>query len=115
MSESGPEDERLQAIYDRLDELDPTTFEADAAKLLHGLGFEEKMMAKATKDMSGVYRPKISWVPSKIRAIASPQLFEPGGTKLCSTACVPVVRGQVWSPRRQLQGAEQADMSVTQS
>ena len=53
MSESGPEDERLQAIYDRLDELDPTTFEADAAKLLHGLGFEEKMMAKATKDMSG--------------------------------------------------------------
>ena len=53
MSENGPEDERLQAIYDRLDELDPTTFEADAAKLLHGLGFEEKMMAKATKDMSG--------------------------------------------------------------
>ncbi len=55
MSESGPEDERLQAIYDRLDELDPTTFEADAAKLLHGLGFEEKMMAKATKDMSGTH------------------------------------------------------------
>ena len=53
MSESGPEDERLQAIYDRLDELDPTTFESDASKLLHGLGFEEKMMAKATKDMSG--------------------------------------------------------------
>lgn len=56
MSESGPEDERLQAIYDRLDELDPTTFEADASKLLHGLGFEEKMMAKATKDMSGETR-----------------------------------------------------------
>ena len=57
MSESGPEDERLQAIYDRLDELDPTTFESDASKLLHGLGFEEKMMAKATKDMSGASPP----------------------------------------------------------
>ena len=53
MSECGPEDERLQAIYDRLDELDPTTFESDASKLLYGLGFDEKMMAKATKDMSG--------------------------------------------------------------
>jgi ATPase subunit of ABC transporter with duplicated ATPase domains len=42
-----------QDIYERLDELDPSTFETDAAKLLHGLGFDRKMMAKGTKDMSG--------------------------------------------------------------
>ena len=53
MTEVGPEDERLQGIYERLEELDPATFEADASKLLHGLGFDEKMMAKCTKDMSG--------------------------------------------------------------
>ena len=44
---------RVQDIYDRLDELDPSTFETDASKLLHGLGFDRKMMAKGTKDMSG--------------------------------------------------------------
>jgi ATPase subunit of ABC transporter with duplicated ATPase domains len=46
-------DALLQDIYERLDELDPSTFEANASKLLHGLGFDEKMMAKGTKDMSG--------------------------------------------------------------
>lgn len=30
MTESGPEDERLEAIYQRLEELDPSTFEARA-------------------------------------------------------------------------------------
>ena len=39
----------LQEIYDRLEELDPTSFETDAIKLLTGLGFGPKMMAKATK------------------------------------------------------------------
>ena len=38
-----------QAIYERLEELDPTTFETDAIKLLTGLGFTQKMMAKCTK------------------------------------------------------------------
>lgn len=45
----GPEDERLQAIYERLDELDPTMFEASASKLLHGLGFTKMMMERQTK------------------------------------------------------------------
>ena len=31
-------------IYDRLDELDPTTFEPRAASLLHGLGFSKQQM-----------------------------------------------------------------------
>ena len=38
-----------QAIYERLEELDPSTFESDAIKLLTGLGFTQRMMAKATK------------------------------------------------------------------
>ena len=49
-----------QDIYERLDELDPSTFEAEASKLLHGLGFDEKMMAKGTKDMSGQWLRR-SW------------------------------------------------------
>ena len=48
---------QIQDIYDRLDELDPSTFETDASKLLHGLGFDRKMMAKGTKDMSGAAPP----------------------------------------------------------
>jgi hypothetical protein len=39
----------VQAIYERLEELDPSTFESDAIKLLTGLGFTQRMMGKATK------------------------------------------------------------------
>lgn len=53
MTDFGPEDERLEGIYERMEELDPAKFEVDAAKLLHGLGFDKAMMAKGTKDMSG--------------------------------------------------------------
>lgn len=53
MTDFGPEDERLEGIYERMEELDPTKFEVEAAKLLHGLGFDKAMMAKGTKDMSG--------------------------------------------------------------
>ena len=60
MEESGPEDERLIDIYDRMEELDPSTFEVRAAELLHGLGFTKKMMARATKDMSGGWRMRVS-------------------------------------------------------
>ena len=48
----------LQAIYERLEELDPTTFETDAIKLLTGLGFTQKMMAKCTK-----VRPLVTSAP----------------------------------------------------
>jgi ATP-binding cassette subfamily F protein 2 len=60
MSEFGPEDERLEAIYDRLEELDPNTFEVRAAELLHGLGFSRIMMARKTKDMSGGWRMRVA-------------------------------------------------------
>ncbi|KAK3262280.1 hypothetical protein CYMTET_28853 [Cymbomonas tetramitiformis] len=57
---SGPEDPRVDAINERLDELDPATFESRAAELLHGLGFKKEMMARATKDMSGGWRMRVS-------------------------------------------------------
>lgn len=60
LTDSGPEDERLEMIYERLEELDPAKFEVDAAKLLHGLGFGKAMMAKATKDMSGGWRMRVA-------------------------------------------------------
>jgi ATPase subunit of ABC transporter with duplicated ATPase domains len=48
------------AREERLDELDPTTFESRAAELLHGLGFSRTMMARATKDMSGGWRMRVA-------------------------------------------------------
>lgn len=60
METSGAEDERLMAIYDRLEELDPETFEVRAGELLHGLGFDKTMMERATKDMSGGWRMRVS-------------------------------------------------------
>lgn len=60
LTEFGPEDPRLETIYDRLEELDPNTFESRAASLLHGLGFSKTMMAKCTKDMSGGWRMRVA-------------------------------------------------------
>lgn len=50
----------LEAKYEELDEMDPSTFEAKASALLHGLGFDQKMMAKPTKDMSGGWRMRVA-------------------------------------------------------
>ena len=60
MEDHGPEDPRLMDIYDRMDELDPSTFEVRAAELLHGLGFSKVMMQRMTKDMSGGWRMRVS-------------------------------------------------------
>lgn len=50
----------LAAIGDKLDKMDPDTFEPRACELLHGLGFSKKMMEKHTKDMSGGWRMRVS-------------------------------------------------------
>mmetsp|Transcript_28586 Transcript_28586/g.87476 ORF Transcript_28586/g.87476 Transcript_28586/m.87476 type:complete len:702 (+) Transcript_28586:96-2201(+) len=60
MSENGPEDPRLDSIYDKLERMDPSTFEKRAGELLFGLGFSQKMMNKATKDMSGGWRMRVA-------------------------------------------------------
>ncbi|KAI0030535.1 P-loop containing nucleoside triphosphate hydrolase protein [Vararia minispora EC-137] len=50
----------LEAAMEELDELDPSTFEAKAGSILHGLGFSQAMMAKPTKDMSGGWRMRVA-------------------------------------------------------
>jgi len=50
----------LQVIGDKLDKMDPETFEPRACELLHGLGFTAAMMHKHTKDMSGGWRMRVA-------------------------------------------------------
>ncbi|WVR04530.1 hypothetical protein IAU60_001536 [Kwoniella sp. DSM 27419] len=50
----------LEAIYEELEEMDPSTFEAKAGAILNGLGFNQAMMAKPTKDMSGGWRMRVA-------------------------------------------------------
>eukprot|EP00472_Partenskyella_glossopodia_P007239 CAMPEP_0197527564 /NCGR_PEP_ID=MMETSP1318-20131121/22140_1 /TAXON_ID=552666 /ORGANISM="Partenskyella glossopodia, Strain RCC365" /LENGTH=598 /DNA_ID=CAMNT_0043082287 /DNA_START=97 /DNA_END=1893 /DNA_ORIENTATION=+ len=60
LEEEGPDSPTLQDIYDRMEQLDPSTFKARAGKILRGLGFGDDMMGKATKDMSGGWRMRVS-------------------------------------------------------
>lgn len=50
----------LEAVYEELEEMDPSTFEAKAGAILSGLGFTQPMMAKPTKDMSGGWRMRVA-------------------------------------------------------
>ncbi|KAH9045440.1 P-loop containing nucleoside triphosphate hydrolase protein [Lactarius pseudohatsudake] len=50
----------LDATYEELEEMDPSTFEAKAGSILHGLGFSQTMMKKPTKDMSGGWRMRVA-------------------------------------------------------
>ena len=50
----------LDALYEQLEEMDPSTFEAKAGSILHGLGFSQEMMARPTKDMSGGWRMRVA-------------------------------------------------------
>jgi ATP-binding cassette subfamily F protein 2 len=60
MSEKGPEAFELVDVYDRLEKLDPNTFEMRAGTLLFGLGFSQTMVHKPTKSMSGGWRMRVS-------------------------------------------------------
>jgi len=52
--------ERISDIYERLELLGADTAEARAASILHGLGFDPAMQAKACKDFSGGWRMRIA-------------------------------------------------------
>jgi len=52
--------EIVDALGEKLDRMSPEMFDSEAGSLLHGLGFSEAMMAKATKDMSGGWRMRVS-------------------------------------------------------
>src|SRR3954471_6747498 len=58
--DDGPEDTRLEDLYDRINALDESTFKSRASTLLHGLGFTQEMMAKKTSDMSGGWRMRVA-------------------------------------------------------
>jgi ATP-binding cassette subfamily F protein 2 len=50
----------LEAIYDRLDQLDANTAEARATTILHGLGFTRAMMGMKTCEFSGGWRMRVA-------------------------------------------------------
>merc|ERR1712093_558029 len=50
----------LELKYEEPEALDPTMFEAKVGAILTGLGFGKEMMGKATKDMSGGWRMRVS-------------------------------------------------------
>eukprot|EP00656_Telonema_subtile_P028504 TRINITY_DN3098_c0_g1_i11.p1 TRINITY_DN3098_c0_g1~~TRINITY_DN3098_c0_g1_i11.p1 ORF type:complete len:609 (+),score=192.07 TRINITY_DN3098_c0_g1_i11:166-1992(+) len=60
LEEDGPESPALEDIYERIEALDPATFESRACELLHGLGFTMTMMQRHTCDMSGGWRMRVA-------------------------------------------------------
>ncbi len=60
METEGSESPLTEELYERIDALDPETFETRASKILHGLGFDQVMIKKKTKDMSGGWRMRVS-------------------------------------------------------
>ncbi len=51
---------RLMYVYERLEELDVDKAVAQAARILHGLGFTATMQRTKTKDFSGGWRMRIA-------------------------------------------------------
>ena len=51
---------QLDLLYEELEEMDPSTFEAKAGSIRHGRGFSQQMMARPTKDMSGGWRMRVA-------------------------------------------------------
>jgi len=52
--------DRLQQLYEHLEELDAATAEARASGILAGLGFTKAMQAKKTREFSGGWRMRIA-------------------------------------------------------
>ncbi|KAK0622099.1 ABC transporter ATP-binding protein ARB1 [Lasiodiplodia hormozganensis] len=60
LEQKGPEDPVLEELYERMDEMDPSTFQTRASLILTGLGFNKKTIQKKTKDMSGGWRMRVA-------------------------------------------------------
>ncbi|KAJ1934521.1 ABC transporter ATP-binding protein arb1, partial [Linderina macrospora] len=59
-SEEGADNPLIDDIYERIDQLDASTFEPRAAELLHGLGFDKERMKMPTKSLSGGWRMRVA-------------------------------------------------------
>ncbi|KAG5356024.1 ABC transporter ATP-binding protein [Yarrowia sp. B02] len=60
LEDEGPESPILEDLYERIDDMDPTTFESRASLILVGLGFNSKTIKKKTKDMSGGWKMRVA-------------------------------------------------------
>ncbi|KAL9111107.1 MAG: hypothetical protein Q9227_004370 [Pyrenula ochraceoflavens] len=60
LENEGPESPTLLDIYDRMESMDPSTFQTRASLILTGLGFNKKTIHKKTKDMSGGWRMRVA-------------------------------------------------------
>ncbi|KAI9303783.1 P-loop containing nucleoside triphosphate hydrolase protein [Cunninghamella echinulata] len=58
--DDGADNPLLDDIYERIEGMDPATFESRACTLLSGLGFTTQQMQKRTRDLSGGWRMRIS-------------------------------------------------------
>ncbi|KAH3683153.1 hypothetical protein WICPIJ_005896 [Wickerhamomyces pijperi] len=58
--DDGPESPALEGLYERMDSMDPATFESRAAVILIGLGFNSVTINKKTKDMSGGWKMRVA-------------------------------------------------------
>ncbi|QDS70523.1 ABC transporter ATP-binding protein arb1 [Venturia effusa] len=60
LEREGPDSPILMDMYDRIEAMDPSTFQVRASLILTGLGFNKKTIHKKTKDMSGGWRMRVA-------------------------------------------------------
>ncbi|KAI9818385.1 MAG: ABC transporter ATP-binding protein arb1 [Pycnora praestabilis] len=60
LEKDGPESPILEDLYDRMETMDPSTFQTRASLILTGLGFNKVTIHKRTKDMSGGWRMRVA-------------------------------------------------------
>ncbi|KAF2638870.1 hypothetical protein P280DRAFT_64340 [Massarina eburnea CBS 473.64] len=60
LERDGPEAPMLDEIYERQEEMDPSTFHTRASLILTGLGFNKVTIHKKTKDMSGGWKMRVA-------------------------------------------------------
>ncbi|KAF8246414.1 hypothetical protein K440DRAFT_645132 [Wilcoxina mikolae CBS 423.85] len=60
LERDGGESPELDHLYERIDQMDPSTFATRASLILTGLGFNNVTIKKKTKDMSGGWRMRVA-------------------------------------------------------